>query len=144
MKKVFLIMLLAVAGVSGVAYAQSPRVITSDKAGWHKIGETTVDFKKERDEISVLGADKFSAIKFRVADEPIDLVEAYVVYESGDDQKININSHVKAPGDSRQIDLNGGERSIKKIGFVYKTLPNAADKKAHLEIWGYKTNTDSK
>ena len=136
--------MLAIAGASGVAFGQAPKVVTSDKAGWHKIGETTVDFKKERDEIAVLGADKFAAIKFRVTTEPIDLVEAYVVYESGDDQKININSHIKAAGDSRQIDLNGGERSIRKIGFVYKTLPNAADKKAHLEIWGLKTNSDSK
>jgi len=136
-------MMLAVAGAT-VAYAQSPRVVTSDKTGWHKIGETTVDLKKERDEIAVLGADKFASIKFRVTDEPIDLVEAYVVYESGDDQKININMHVKAPGDSREINLNGGERSIRKIGFVYKTLPNPGDKKAHVEIWGLKTNSDTK
>jgi len=45
-------------------------------------------------------------------------------------------------GESRVIDLNGGERNLKKIVFVYKTLPNRKDEKAHVEIWGLKTNTD--
>ena len=142
MKKLFTILSLAFAGISGVSYAQTPAVVVSDKTGWHKIGETTVDFKKEKDEVSVIGADKFASIKFKVVDESIDLVSVEVFYESGDNQIININSHIKAPGDSREIDLKGGkERSIKKIAFVYKTIPNAQEKKAHLEIWGYKSNT---
>lgn len=140
MKKLVMIVMLAFAGASGVAWAQTPSVVVSDKTGWHKLGETTVDLKKERDEISVIGADKFAAIKFKVLDESIDLISAEIFYESGDNQTININSHVKAPGDSRQVDINGGERAIKKIAFVYKTEPNAKDKKAHLEIWGLKTN----
>ena len=135
-----MIMMFAFVAVSGTAWAQTPAVIVSDKTGWHKIGETTVDFKKERDEIAVLGADRFSAIKFKVLDESIDLISAEVIYESGDPQNININIHVKSPDYSRQIDLNGTERAIKKIVFVYKTLPNMAEKKAHLEIWGLKTN----
>ncbi|HEY8936407.1 MAG TPA: hypothetical protein VIM65_14345 [Cyclobacteriaceae bacterium] len=143
MKKLVMIMMLAFAGASGVAFAQTPSVVISDKTGWHKLGETTIDFKKEKDEISVVGADKFAAIKFKVLDESIDLVSAEIFYESGDNQIVNINSHVNAPGDSRQVDLNGGERAIKKISFVYKTLPNAKDKKAHLEVWGLKTNEGS-
>ena len=142
MKKLMILM-LAVAGASGVALAQNPKVVTSDKTGWHKIGETTVDFKKEREEILVLGANRFADIKFRVADEPIDLVSVEIVFASGDNQIININSHIKAPGDSRKINLKGSsERNVTKIIFVYKTLPNANDKKAHVEIWGYKTNAD--
>ena len=98
MKKIMILM-LAVAGASGVAMAQNPKVVTSDKTGWHKIGETTVDFKKEREEILVLGANRFADIKFRVADEPIDLVSVEVVFASGDNQIININfvdGHAKA------------------------------------------------
>lgn len=145
MKKVAMIILLAVTGSYGTAKAQQPGVVVSDKTGWHKIGETTVDFKKERDEVAVIGADRFASIKFKVTDAPIDLMDMEVYYESGDKQNIKINQPIKAAGgESRSIDLNGGERNLKKIVFVYKTLPNHKDEKAHVEIWGLKTNADKK
>lgn len=138
MKKTLIVILLAVAGSYGRVSAQTPAVITSDKAGWHKIGEKTVDFTKDRDEIVVLGNDRFASVKFKVTDAPIDLQDLEVYYESGDKQDIKILFPIKSPGESRVIDLNGGERSLKKIVFVYKTLPNSKDKKAHVEIWGLK------
>lgn len=141
MKKIALALFLSVAALSAVQ-AQNPKVVVSDKTGWHKIGETTVDFTREREEVLVLGANRFASLIFKVDDAPIDLVEIEIFYESGDNQKVSANFPIKAPGQSKEIDLNGGERNIKKIVFVYKTLPNNKDKKAHVEIWGLKTNTD--
>lgn len=114
MKKVLAIILLAVAGINETMSAQKPAVVMSDKTGWHKIGETTVDFTKDRDEVAVLMADRFASLKFKVTDAPIDLIDAEVFYESGDSQKIRIGYPVKSPGESKTIDLNGGERSLKK------------------------------
>ncbi|MDZ4845433.1 MAG: hypothetical protein SH857_07790 [Chitinophagales bacterium] len=142
MKKVLMLILLAIAGSYGISNAQKPAIILSDSTGWHKIGETTVDFQKDRDEILVLGADRFASIKFKVVGSPIDLMDLEVYYESGDAQVIKVNMPIKASGESRVIDLNGGERNLKKIVFVYKTLANHKDKKAHVEVWGLKTNTD--
>ncbi len=144
MKKKLNIILLALMGTAGIATAQSPAIITSDKSGWHKIAETTVDFTKERDEVSVMIADRFAALQFKVQDAPIDLISLEVTYESGDNQKIDVNSPIKAHSQSGIIKINGGERSIKTIAFVYKTLPNSKDTKAHVEIWGMKTNSDEK
>jgi hypothetical protein len=143
MKKT-IIMLLAIVFVFGKMNAQKPAVVVSDKKGWHKIGSTNVNFKTEREEVIVMGADRFASIKFKVEDAPISLVSAEIYYESGDSQNIPLAFDIKSPGESRVIDLNGGERSLKKIVFVYKTLPNRKDEKAHIEIWGYKTNADKK
>ncbi len=141
MKKSLIILLLAVVGSFGIASAQTPSVMITDEAGWHKIGERTVDFNKDRDEISVLGSDRFASLKFKVTEATIDLVSLEVMFESGDNQNVMISQSVKSPGESRVIDLKGGaERSIKKIVFVYKTLPNSKDEKASVEIWGLKTN----
>lgn len=140
MIKAVMIMLFALAGLSGTVNAQQTKVILNDKTGWHKIGKTTVDFKKDRDEIIVLGANRFASIKFKVTDAPIDLISLEVYYKSGDKQDIQVNMHIKAPGVSGVIPLNGGERTLKKIVFIYKTLPNHKDIKAHVEIWGLKTN----
>ncbi len=124
--------------------AQQPTVVMSDKTGWHKIGETKVDFTKDKDEVIVMGADRFAKIKFKVTDAPIEFTAIEIFYESGDNQKIPMSTLIKSPGESRTIDLNGGERSLKKIVFMYKTIPNYKDKKAHVEIYGDKTNTDKK
>lgn len=56
MKRTVLIILLAIAANFGKLTAQTPAVMVSDKPGWHKIGEKTVDFTRDRDEISVIGA----------------------------------------------------------------------------------------
>jgi hypothetical protein len=144
MKKLVTIMLVAVLGNFGTVLAQKPAVMLNDKSGWHKIGKVTVDFKKERDEIDILGADRFAKIKFKVEKAPIDLISVEVYFESGDKQDIVVNSKIKAMGESQIIELNGGERNLKKIIFVYKTLPNQKDKKAEVEIWGLKTNTNRK
>lgn len=144
MKNIMLAAMLVLGAGTTALKAQQPAVVISDKTGWHKIGETKVDFTKDRDEVLVIGADKFASMKFKVTDAPIDITDVEVFYESGDNQKINLGSAIKAPGESRVIDLNGGERRIKKIVFMYKTIPNYKDKKAHVEIWGNKTNTDKK
>ena len=136
--------LLATAGSYGTLSAQIPKVVISDKTGWHRIGKTTVNFLTDRDVIHILGADRFAAIQFNVTGAPIYLSELEVYYESGDKQNITINQPIKVAGESRVIDLNGGERDLKKIIFIYKTLPNRKDKKAHVQVWGLKTNRDRK
>lgn len=139
--KTLIIVLFALASY-GVACAQLPKVVTSDKKGWHKIGETTVDFQKERDEVVILVANRFSAIQFKVEDAPIDLMGAEAYFESGDKQDLKVQASIKPPGESDIIYLHGGERTLDKIVLIYKTIPNYKDKKAHVEIWGLKTNTD--
>jgi hypothetical protein len=142
MKKVTMFVLLAMAIVYGSVNAQS--VVVSDKAGWHKIGSRTIDFKNDKDEITVLGSDRFSSIKFMVKDAPVNLKNVEVYYESGDNQNIEVNSPIGPTMESKAFDLNGGERSLKKIAFDYNTLPNIKDEKAEIEVWGLKTNADEK
>lgn len=142
-EKAILFAMLVIANFTGL-FAQQPAVVISDKEGWHKIGETSVDFKTETDEISVIGADRFGYIKIKVTEAPIHLESFDIYFESGDKQSVTIGKEIKNPGESRSVELTGGERSIKKIIFVYHTVPNHKDKKAHVELWGMKTNPDKK
>jgi len=145
MKKVLTTILLAIAGSYGVASAQQTTVISNDTTGWYKIGEAKVDFKRDRDEIVVLGADKFKSIKLVVVNSPIDLKDLEIHYETGNKQDVNINKSLKAADESGVIDLeNGGQRSIKKIVFVYKTKENSMDENAFIQVWGFKTNPSKK
>jgi hypothetical protein len=142
MKKIIysLVMLL----MANTAFMQKAAIVASDKTGWHKIGETKVDFTKEEDEVAVLLADKFAMLKFKVTNAPIELLDLDVIFEEGDKQNIRVGYAIKSEGsESRPIDLKGGaERKIKRIVFRYRTVDKAADQKAHVEIWGKKTNPD--
>ncbi|MBC7695353.1 MAG: hypothetical protein H7141_07915 [Burkholderiales bacterium] len=144
MKKLMMIISLALSGVMNVVNAQKPAVVVSDKTGWHKIGETTVNFEKETDEIVVMGADKFASLKFKVTDAAIDLINADVYYDNGTSEKIKINMPLKMAGETKVFNIKGGEHDLKKVVLTYKTLPNSNDKKAHVELWGLKTNADKK
>ena len=143
MKTIILLTLLITA--SGAALqAQQTELVMSDKTGWHKIGMTTVDYSMESDVIEVIGADRFTAIIIKVNEAPINLISFDIYFESGDRQNVIIRKIIQNPGETGIVKLAGGERSIKKIVFVYKTVPNTLDKKAQLELWGLKTNPDKK
>ncbi|OYU85766.1 MAG: hypothetical protein CFE24_00755 [Flavobacterium sp. BFFFF2] len=137
-------MLMTLMGTASVSWAQKPAVMLNDQSGWHKIGKSTIDFTKDKEEIDVYMADRFAKIKFKVTKAPVDLIRLEMYFESGDKQDIDINETILAPGESKVIALNGGERNLKKIIFVCKTKPNYKDKKAHVEVWGLKTNANKK
>ncbi len=123
-------------------FSQKPGVVISDKDGWHKIGETMADFSTEKDEIAVIGADKFNSLKLRVEKAPIRLETFDVYFEDGSSQSVSILKELKDPGETREVKIDGGERAIKKVVFVYHTVANMKDKKAHVELWGHKSNVD--
>jgi hypothetical protein len=120
----------------------APKVEVNDKTGWHKIGETIVSFSKERDEIAVLGADRYAKLKFKVTDAGIMISDITISYEDGTKQDVPVSSTMAMGAESRVIDIPGAEKDIARISFVYKTVPNQAKDKAHVEIWGYKSNAD--
>jgi len=136
MKKSILILFVLIAQI-GLVKAQTPGVVISNKAGWHKIGETTASFKMENESIVVMGADKFKSIKLKVTDANLDLESLEVYYESGDVDNIAVKTSLNAGAETRVIDVKD-KSSISKVVFKYKTKPNMADKKAHVELYGLK------
>lgn len=137
MKK-FILLMVAVAGCSASSFAQKPAVVLNNDPGWHRIGETVVNFRTESDELIVVGADRFVALRFKVTDAPVMINTLEVFYDKGDSQKITLDMTIKAAGESDVVKLDGGERKIKRISFVYKTVTNTADNKARIEVYGLK------
>jgi hypothetical protein len=138
MKKNLLILMIALGVFGYSAVAQKPAVETNTNPGWHKIAVTQADLKKDRDEVVVLGADHFKSIKLRVKDVPVEITDLTVIYENETKQDIQVRNLIKAGGETRNIDLDGKDRAIKKIVLMYKTVPNSEKDKAEIEIWGEK------
>jgi hypothetical protein len=136
MKKIIVLMLAFAFVQVNTAWAQKPGIVTSNKEGWHKIGEITASFKMENESIVVMGADQFKSIKLKVTDAPINIELLNVYYESGDVEEIPVKSELKAGAETRAMAVK--QKDIKKVQFTYKTMPNSTHEKAHVELWGMK------
>lgn len=138
MKKTAVIVFVMLAAVVNYAFAQEPAIITSDKPGWHKIGEVKASFKMDSESIAVLGKDQFKSIKLKVTDAPINIEKVTVFYESGTTQEIVMSAVMKAGAETGVFDLENPSEELKKVTFTYKSEPNAKDEKAHVELYGLK------
>lgn len=136
MKNSILIALLILVG----GCHRKTAMVVSDRDGWHKIGETYVDFTKEREEIVLKGSNRFAKLQLVVFDASIELQDMEVYYEDGKKQDIALRTQMTEDKKSRVIDVMGKESSITKVVFVYKTIPNKEKEKGMLQIWGYKSN----
>ena len=119
-------------------HAQKPEVILKNKAGWHKIGDANVDFKTDKDAFKILGADRFKSLQVRVADAPVHIADMQIYYEGGGKEDVALRSNLKEGAQSKVIDLKNHSAELKKVEFVYHTVPNAKVDKAHIELWGLK------
>jgi hypothetical protein len=143
MQKHFFILTMLIFSAFTILKAQQPSVITSNKPGWHKIGEKIVDFKADKDEIIVLGADKFKAIQLKVTDARIHMEDINVVYDLPGisetfKEDVAVRSDFKAGDRTRIIYLKYPCLKMNKIVFVYRTVPNWKYEKAHVEVYGLK------
>jgi hypothetical protein len=138
MKRSIIILIVFQAVIINLALAQKPEIVTSNKAGWHKIGEVTASFKKETESIAVLGADKFKAIRLKATDAPINIDRVTVTYESGEMQEIPVGHELNRDAETKVFDLTRPTDDIKTVNFTYKSIPNSNNDKAHIELYGLK------
>jgi hypothetical protein len=136
MKNVFLLLITTMFTIS-VLHAQKPEVITKKKAGWQKIGDASVDFKTDKDQFILIGADKFKSLQVRVKDAPVHIDEMQVEYEKGITENVALKSNYMAGAKSRVINLKNKNTEIKNVTFVYHTVAGS-NKKAEIELWGLK------
>jgi hypothetical protein len=140
MKKVLIVVLFFIAGSYDIARAQQTKDVVINNSGWIKIGEATVSFQDERNEILVTGSDRFASVKLKVLEASLELTKLEVYFETGDKQDIKVNKQINAQGESEEIEINGGGRNLRKVAVVYKGLPDSKDAKTLVELWGLKTN----
>ena len=137
MKKILLVLTVFMIG-AGALQAQKPEVVIKDKDGWQKIGEAKVDFKTEKDAFVIMGADKFKAIQVRVKDAPIHLEDLNIEFDGGAKQDVNLKESYSAGSKTKVINLKDAPKGLKKVEFIYRTVPNAKDERAEIELWGLK------
>ena len=103
---------------------------------WEILGLRKVNKSFDRDEIVVTRMEgTFNALKFKVKYRAITMYDMKVHYGNGSVEDIKLRVHIPAGGESRVIDLRGGNRVIKKVVFRYETKAERG-KRAEIRLFG--------
>lgn len=87
---------------------------------WDVLGSRQVNDRADHDVIAVTSTrGDFRRIKFLVRGASVDFHRVVVHFGNGDDQRVEMRNTIPAGGESRAIDLPGGDRVIRSIEFWY-------------------------
>jgi hypothetical protein len=93
-----------------------------NNGAWVRLGRVTATHSADHDRIRVEGRnDDFRKLKFRVSDSPLNLHRIIVTYDNGGTEKLEVRENIPKGGETRDIDLQGGKRSLRTIEFWYDT-----------------------
>jgi hypothetical protein len=119
-------------------YQSSLKITNQSGIGsWRLLGERVIDFKADKDLITVTGNDVFRKLKFKILDAPVQMRDMKVMFENGEVQDIPLNFRMEKGHESRVIDLVGIARRIKVVYFNYKSV-GVFRGKAKLILFGQK------
>jgi hypothetical protein len=114
--------------------SNSSSVITAQ--GWTLLGSAKVNGNVDHDEIFVTATrGDFTAIKLFVENEGIDFDRVVVHFANGGQDEMQIRNFIPAGGETRVLDLKGGDRIIRKVVFFYKSNP-ATKRKGKVVLYG--------
>jgi adenine-specific DNA methylase len=103
------------------------------------LGERVVNFKGEKDTIVVTYEEGvFTKLQFKVQGNAVLIHKIIVTYGNGEKDELEVKLIFKKGDWSREIDLKGNKRIIRKITFFYKTVGKVKKGKATIKVFGIK------
>jgi hypothetical protein len=111
---------------------------TGEKGGgseWERLGSREVDYNRDHDTIYLGKSEgRFKQLQIRVKGAPIEISDMVITF--GNDEKFNPNLRQRFDegSDSRNIDLPGDRRTIKRIDFRYQSI-NRREGKGRVEVY---------
>lgn len=113
---------IALALIGGSALADGFHMDGGNHPAWVRLGKVTANHTIDHDKIRVEGRnDDFRKLKFRVTDSPLNMHRIIVTYDNGPPESLEVRQNISKGGETRDIDLRGGRRSIRTIEFWYDT-----------------------
>ena len=116
----------------------SSRKSIAVEEGWELLGESKVDFIKDKDKVDVLSSNRFTALRFKVEERGIRLTDLQVVYQNGDKLSPVIDESIAADQYSRDIELSADGKSIRSVDFKYRTTGNILKGRGTVLLFGKK------
>lgn len=136
MKKFLMLTTVVIAAVISLSSCSSSSRTIAIEEGWDLLGETKVNFVRDRGSINVLNTNNYSAIRFKVEKKSIRLKSLNIVFPNGDKLSPLIDSDIDADQYSREIGISQTGRNIRSIDFNYRSKGNLLKGRAKVLVFG--------
>lgn len=118
------------------ALASAGVAIAKSTPAWVLLGETAVTDALDHDVIPVTKAEgTFKAIRLRVFERSVQFRRVTIHFGNGTRQEVELRAVIPAGGESRVIDIAGGDRVINRIELVYDAQ-SLAGHRAVVRVFG--------
>ena len=114
----------------------SSRKSIAIEEGWELLGESKVNFVRDRDQVDVLSSNLFTAIRFKVENRDVHMNELHVVFQNGDKLDPAIDDNIPADQYSRDIQLGTEGKAVRSVDFAYRTTGNVLKGRATVLVFG--------
>ena len=112
-RRIFIMIMILIASGTAAINASGQR--------WEYLGQRTVRDRVDHDSIPVtIARGDFRRIKITVRNSAIRFYRVAVIYGNGAPDRIELRQLIPAGGETRVIDLRGGERIIRRVDFWYE------------------------
>ncbi len=119
-----------------ISACSSSRKTIAIEEGWELLGEKTVNFVKDKDEIAVISNNTYTDIKFQVEKKDILIKDLKVVYQNGDKLSPAIPDIINAGEMSKIIHLSPVGKSIRTIEIKYRSKGSILKGRAKILVFG--------
>ena len=133
-KNIFFGSLLAIISVSLLSCG-STRTISVEE-GWEILGESKVDFVRDKDEIDVRSTNEYTALRFMVENKDTRVNYLRVVFVNGDVLEPLIDDIIGAEQQSKIIELTREGKKIDRVEFKYRSTGNILKGRAKVILIG--------
>ncbi|MHA3787540.1 hypothetical protein ACX0HA_04955 [Flavobacterium hauense] len=118
MKKCFFIAVCCC--IVGFVNAQKASAPPERRGGWFALGDTYAMHNTDHDVIQIKEpVANYGRLKVTVRDLPLTITKMKVVYDSGEDEVIDAPIAIPKNGESDILEIQTGDRNIKRIDFWY-------------------------
>jgi hypothetical protein len=106
---------------------------------WVNLGTKEATDRAEQDTWHIRSTrGQFRRIKLTVAKNPIKIERLVITYTSGQTEEKEVRTLIRAGGSTRNIDLDGHDRFIRKVDVWYESASLRPRRSSLVTLWGMK------
>ena len=135
-KKNYLIPAFILFAIIISASCSSSRKTLAIEEGWDLVGETKVNFVRDRETITVYNTNRYTSLRFKVEKRDVRLNDVKIVYQNGDKLSPTLDDNLVADQYSREIELGPEGKNVRSIEFKFRTTGNVLKGRANVLVFG--------
>jgi len=106
--------------------------------GWEVIGARQVSFRADHDVVAAAGNRAYRSLMFEVDGGDLEMFNVKVTFANGESFSPDTRFHFDANSRSRNFDLPGTLRDIRRVDFYYRSVKGGGDGRATIRVFGRK------